>query len=146
MKKVVFGIAAALLVFGLVLAACSGDDGNDDTTGFTLTVTDLPPVAQGKVYGASLMDPLSPTTPVAVGSPVGNNGFSFYFPLSGSPYPDSNRPFNTPGTYILFIALTNFSNPTDYEATYLYTKNNGTVTYSSSNKPITVQWSDFARQ
>jgi hypothetical protein len=142
MKKAVFGIAAALLVFALVLAACdSGDDG-DEKAGYTLTVTGLPTAPSGKIYGATLMDPSSPTTPVAVGVPT-NNVYDFYFLTSGSLMPDSDRPFNTPGTYLLVFALTNLSNPTVPEAIYTYKE---PVTYSSSNKAITVQWSDFAAQ
>ena len=141
MKKVVFGIVAALLVFGLVLTGCSGGNGDgEEKTGFTLTVAGLPSAAQGKAYGASLMNTSSPTIPVAVGM-LSNGTFVFYHPGTNN-IPDSTKPFNTAGTYVLAIALTDL---TTFQPETIYSYTKGTVNYSSS-KAITVQWSDFARQ
>ena len=147
MKKVVFGIVAALLVFGLVLAGCNNDgDGSKDEPkfdGFTLTVNGLPDAGTGKIYGASLLASVNSETPLAIGVP--NSGvFYFYHPSAANPqYPD-NTPFTTDGTYVLAIALTNLTNPTVPEEIYMYTK--GTVIYSSSRKAITLQWSEFAKR
>jgi len=145
MKKVAFVIAAAMLVFGLVLAACSDKNKDEDEpkfNGFTLTVTGLPDAGSGKIYGASLLDSATSQTPLAIGVP-NNKVFSFYHPSEANPQYPGNTEFTTPGKYILAIAITSFSNPTDYEAIYDYTK--GTVDYSGK-KDITVQWSDFKKR
>jgi len=114
-----------------------------NTTGFTLTVTGLPAAATGKIYGASLMAPTAPDTPVAVAM-ESSGKFSFYHPKEGSIPIDFTKPFATPGTYVLVIALTNPIDPNNPEAIYSYTQNNGTVTYSDSNKDFTFAWSDFS--
>jgi len=111
--------------------------------GFTLTVTGLPAAAAGKIYGASLMAPAAPDTPVAVAMEIGGK-FTFYHPKEGFPPIDFTKPFVTPDTYVLVIALTNPVTPNNPEAVYFYTKNNGTVTYSDSNKDFTLPWSDFS--
>jgi len=114
--------------------------------GFKLNVTGLPDATTGKIYGASLMDPTAPDTPVAVAmEAVGNKGkFTFYNPKEGFPPIDFTKPFETTGTYVIVIALTTILDPNKPEAVYFYIKNNGTVTYSASIKDITLAWSDFS--
>jgi len=111
-------------------------------SGFTLTVTGLPAATAG-IYGATLMDPAAPVAPVAVA--MENSGkFTFYHPKEGDIPIDFTKPFATPGSYILAIALTSLLDPNNPEAVYYYTKNNGIVSYSDSNKNFTFPWSDFS--
>jgi len=112
------------------------------STGYTLTVTGFP-AATGGIYGAILTEPAAPDTPVAAA--MGNSGkFEFYHYAEGSVPIDFNRPFVTPGIYVLAIVYTTITDPVNPEAIYMYTQNNGTVTYSDSNKDLTFAWSDFS--
>jgi len=105
--------------------------------GFTLTVTDLPPSTAG-IYGASLMDPADPGTPIAIGT--GSNGkFTFYHSKEGTFPIDLNRPFVTPGIYTLAVALTDIS----FNPLKIYTYKE-TITYSTTSTSVTVFWRDFS--
>jgi len=144
MKKVVFGIVAALLVFGLVLAGCKSEDGDKDEQkfdGFTLEVKNLPEAGSGKIFGATLLASKTSDTPLAIGSP--NYGmFLFYQPSTPGSYYPGDTPFTTAGTYVVAIALYNIT-AAQYETVYFYKE---PVDYSSSKKAITVQWKDFTAQ
>ena len=158
MKKIGL-VLLAVLLFGFVLAGC--DDGDKDKeeekpkeTGFTVKVENIPSmVGENKLYGASLMASTAPDTPIAIGM-LNNGVFTFFIPAStssGIPLPDTSKPFTTAGNYMLFIAETkikiNEDGTPQYEigATYMYMSGQpqGTITFSETNKNVTLAWSDF---
>jgi len=155
MKKIGL-VLLAVLLFGFVLAGCDDGDGNKDKeddkpkeTGFTVTVSGIPPMSGGKIYGASLMASAAPDTPVAIGT-LEKGVFTFYNAAnttSDIPLPDTNNPFTTAGDYMLFIAVTDISGYPNIvvDAYYVYTKNMqpGIITFSDTNKNVTLAWSDF---
>ena len=153
MRKFGF-VLPVLLLFGVVLSGCDNgnkDEKEEETKGFTLTITGLTDPAK-KIYGASLFDqnvnlnnPTEPPQPVAAGMGVGGK-FTFCHYKEGDIPIDFDRPFVTPGTYKLAIALTTWSNPQNYEAVYIYSKNDGKVTFSNSIKNLTLGKSDFTPQ
>jgi len=109
------------------------------TSGFSLTVTGLPPPTAG-IYGATLMNPADQTV-LAVGTQV-NGVFVFYHPLAS--FPDPTKPYTTAGTYALAIALTDLSTtPITILEIYIYKE---LITYSATKTGVTVLWSDFSPQ
>jgi len=150
MKKKVLGswflVLGVLLAFALV--ACDNGDEKEEEP-FTLTVKELPATDTGKLYGVTLMDfPSSPTniptTPTAVGGiPVGEV-YKLYQPGADGKSPDTKKPFTTAGTYMVMIALTNLSDPTNPEKILIYvtTTGLGSVTYSKSTKNVDLTYSN----
>jgi hypothetical protein len=156
MKKIGL-VLLAVFLFGFVLAGCDNGDGNKEEekkeTGFTVTVTDLPPMEGGNIYGASLMAITAPNTPVAVGT-LEKGVFTFFNPTNtttGYPFPDTKNPFKTAGEYMLAIAETNIKILEDgtFEAeivaTYMYIKDGqpGTINFTDTNKNVTLAWDNF---
>jgi hypothetical protein len=135
-------IISVLLLFGFVLSGCDDGDKEEERKGFTVTITGLPDLEQGtgKIYGASLLNPDDITVPIAVGTMNSREVFEFFHPIAGTQLP-SSEPFATNGTYIPAIARTTLINPTNPEKIYLY--NAPPVTFSSTNKDFTFNWSDF---
>ena len=134
-------------VYSVVVEALNGDDYarsavipsvKAKSDQFELFVNNLDKAADGKIWGASLLSSSDSQTPIAIGIQI-NKAFVFYHPKEGNPPIDIEKPFTTPGTYALAIALTN---STTYQPEKIYMSNEN-ITYSASITSITVNWEDF---
>jgi len=105
-----------------------------------LIVDKIPNAAKGKIWGASLMAPSAPTIPVAIGMQDNSKAFIFYYPMVSGRYPDFNKPFKETGAYMLAIASADLITQQEEE---IYMYNGSTITYSTTNTSITVDWDDF---
>ena len=113
----------------------------DNPSQFKLIVNSIPNAASGKIWGASLLAPGDPSTPLAIGQQDSSKAFVFYQPKEGTIPIDYDKPFITPGTYTLAIASTNMTN---FQPEEIYTYKE-TITYSASITSITVNWGDFRK-
>lgn len=125
---------------------------------FTLTITGVPsPLEEGKIIGASLMNILAPTVPVAIGIDMLMSGtFTFYqMAPPDSPLPvDLTKPFNKAGTYLLALVEADLADYqeladlTDYQKITVYIYTGG----AQLPKPVTfptadsLAWADFVKQ
>ena len=141
-KYVLLGITA---LFMLAFMGCQTEEPEQDDKGFTLTVTGLPNAAAGKIYGASLLDDDGES--VAVGM-YASGMFSFYHPKADGDIPiDFDKPFNKPGVYGLGLAVADLKT-FEYGDVYIYTGGTppGKVSYTTTNKNVTLAWDDFTKQ
>jgi hypothetical protein len=154
MKKI-GSVLLAILLLGFVLAGCDDGNGNKKEeekpkeTGFTVTVSDIPPMSGGKLYGASLMAITDPNNPIAIGM-LEKGVFTFFHANETANLPDTTKPFTTAGTYLLAIAETELKiidgiPQPEIVAIYMYTKDGqpGTITFSETDKNVTLAWGDF---
>jgi hypothetical protein len=115
-----------------------------DSPQLKLIVTKIQNAELGKIWGASLLAPSDPSTPVAIGMQDNNDSnkaFVFYYPNAAGTSPDFTKPFKTPGTYLPAIAQADIATQKP-EVIYMYNKN--PITYTTSNTSITVDWDDFS--
>ena len=140
MKKAFLRGAAvcAALCAMLLFAGCPEDEPEPDEP-FTLTVTGLETLEEGKIWGASLLEEDDPDHPFATGSLPINGTYPFFHPGPDGRLP-STKPFNTPGNYLVALAKVQLSTFTEEEV-YFYTENGSRklVTFPTS---ASLPWSD----
>jgi len=112
-----------------------------DSPQLKVTVNGIGNAPTGKIWGASLLAPGDPSTPVAIGMQDASKAFVFYYPNAAATSPDFTKPFKTPSTYLLAIALADIATQKP-EVIYMYNKN--PITYTTSNTSITIDWDDFS--
>jgi len=139
-KRIFFGIVAIIAAFSII--GCKEDEEDPPPPEpFKLTVTGIP--SSIDITGASLMAPTNPNIPIAIG--INSNGtFTFYGPNETGRFPDSNKPFNTNGSYLVALAKANIQTFQE-EKVWLYTQNSQPSPVEFSGN-VTLEWKDFAEQ